>query len=190
MSFTDQLCSDDKIDFTFTIIAVGKLGSEELNLSSDIDLIYLYNTDNGQVGNKSLNEFASKLSTKITSILSTFDESRFCFRVDTDLRPEGKSGPIANSVDAAIRFYNYWGGEMERMMLIRARPIAGNLELGEKFIQQIRPFIFRKSIDINSLGKIKETKLKIQSEATKSLKKGILLFIIQEAYLENVFCLR
>lgn len=164
------------LDFKFSVIALGKLGAGELNLSSDIDLLFLYNSDNGHVDGKpesTLNEFASKLAVIITSILSRRDENGFCFRVDSGLRPEGNRGPLANSADAAIRFYESWGSEMERMMLIRAKPIAGSIDLGNSFLSRLKPFIYRKSLDMTSLEKIKETKNKIRQEATKSGDKSV-----------------
>lgn len=154
--------------YKFVVIAVGKLGSEELNLSSDIDLIFLSNSTTHEE-----TEISFKIAFGITKMLSSVGNSGFCFRVDTDLRPEGKQGPICNTVDSAVTYYEYWGSEMERMMLIRANPIAGDLELGKEFISKVRSFVYRRSWDVSSLKKIKDVKLQIEAEASKSMRQGI-----------------
>jgi len=172
----NPILNDPKKNFKFSVIALGKLGAGELNFSSDIDLLFIYNSDDGYIkGNEeiSIHEFSSKLSNSIINLLSEITEFGFCHRVDADLRPEGKSGPITNSIDAAVNYYQYFGQEWERMALIRAKPVAGDTALGERFIKELLPFIYRKSLDLKSLDRIKETKEKIQKEAKKSIKEGI-----------------
>lgn len=168
--------TDNDGGFKYAVIALGKLGAGELNVSSDIDLLFIYNTDDGRISNspeKSLNEFASRLSQRIMLLLSSVTVDGFCYRVDTDLRPEGRKGPLANSIDAAINFFNNFGGEFERMMLIRANPVGGDAGLGNEFTTRIKPFIYRRSLDSESLIRIKEIKEKIANEAVKSAKKGL-----------------
>ncbi len=134
----------------FCVIALGKLGSQELNYSSDVDLLYIYEGDR---------EAATKIATSLTRILNDVTEEGFIFRVDTDLKPEGKYGPLVNTIDALERYYESRGSEWERQALIRARAVAGDKKLGEEFINRIQPFVYRKSLDINALKKIRANKL-------------------------------
>jgi glutamine synthetase adenylyltransferase len=87
------------------------------------------------------------------------------YRVDTNLRPRGKDGPIVNTVDSLEHYYEIEGQEWERQALIRVRPVAGDVELGLEFIKRVEPFIFRKSIDISILKKIRGVKLALEKSA-------------------------
>ena len=161
------------------VIALGKLGSRELNMSSDIDLLCLYESDDGETlgglsGKLTNHEFFTKVISLLTKILSQVTEDGFVFRCDHDLRPEGPKGPLVNSVLAAERYYEIFGQDWERQMLIRARPIAGDISLGEAFIEYISPFVYRRSLSLGDLTHLKEMKEKIE---TKTLK---------ESYAENV----
>lgn len=164
----DEAVKDAPEGLEMVVIAVGKLGAGELNYSSDIDIIFLYNSPD----NLKHHEAATKIAGNIVTKLSGIDENRFCFRVDTDLRPEGKAGPLANSVDGAVAYYEQFGSELDRLMLIRANPIAGSIKLGEEFLKRVRPFVYRKNWDLRSLTKIRDTKEKIELEALKSKEKG------------------
>lgn len=152
------------------IMALGKLGGRELNLSSDVDLIVLYSSDNGcaelSAGISITNhEFFVKLTAEMTNILSAVTPDGFVFRVDHDLRPEGAQGTLANSIDAAVRYYQYFGHDWERQALIRARPVAGDIGLGNIFLQEIRPFVFRRRVAISDLAGMRRMKLQMEKEA-------------------------
>lgn len=131
----------------FAVIALGKLGGMELNYSSDIDIIFIYN-------DPVTFEDAQKIANRLIQFLS--EPPGFLFRVDTNLRPEGSRGPIAMSLDAIEIYYEQFGTDWERQALIRARPIAG--DIGNEFIRRIRPFVYRKNIDPASLMHIREMK--------------------------------
>ncbi len=150
------------------IIGLGKLGSSELNYSSDIDLLIIYDSDQGaaKCGNNSitLHEFYVHLTHKLTQILSHVTPDGFVFRVDHELRPEGNQGPLANSFDAALRYYQHFGQNWERQCLIRARSVAGNIELGNTFIHEIKPFVYRRSISISDLKHLQQLKERIEVE--------------------------
>lgn len=113
-----------KLPGKFVILAMGKLGGRELNLSSDIDIIYLYDTDKDPY-------LYSNISEMITKILSSITEFGFLFRVDLGLRPGGNKSPISVSLEWALEHYFYWGDTWERAALIKSRPVAGDLSLGE-----------------------------------------------------------
>ena len=149
-----------------TILALGKLGAGELNLSSDVDLIFIYEFDSGAAVEVSNHEFHEELVVNITRFLSDVTHDGFLYRVDHELRPEGKQGPLANSLDAAERYYQYFGQDWERQTLIRARPIAGDLVLGEKFLNCITHFIYRRSVSLEDLSQMREMKLRMEKEAS------------------------
>lgn len=138
------------------VIALGKLGGGELNLSSDVDLLFIYRRDSDH--SPSPHEFYVKLTGAVTKLLSRVTDDGFAFRVDHDLRPEGAQGPLANSLDAAERYYAYFGQHWERQALIRARPIAGDLALGQEFVDRVRPFVYRRTLGLDDLTAMRRMK--------------------------------
>ncbi|HTP65231.1 MAG TPA: bifunctional [glutamate--ammonia ligase]-adenylyl-L-tyrosine phosphorylase/[glutamate--ammonia-ligase] adenylyltransferase, partial [Geobacteraceae bacterium] len=155
-----------------TVIGMGKFGGRELNFSSDIDLIYLYSSDEGESsgvtesqgwtkGRISLHAFFVKQAEMITRAVSQITEDGFVFRVDLGLRPEGKSGEMTVSAHSAATYYEYWGRSWERAAMLKARPVAGSLELGEEFLRLIEPFIYRKYLDYDLIEDMMAMKKKI-----------------------------
>ena len=137
---------------TFTVLGMGKLGGDELNAGSDIDLIYFYDADDGaavsaQGESTSLHEFWSRVARRLTKTIEEPTDDGFVFRVDLRLRPEGARGPIVNSEQAAERYYESFGRFWERAALLRARPIAGDHTLGHRLLSTLDPFIWRRRID-------------------------------------------
>jgi glutamate-ammonia-ligase adenylyltransferase len=159
---------------------MGKLGGRELNYSSDIDLIYIYDGEQGktrlalqgetpasQQGSESSipnSEFFTKLAQAITHELSALTEEGYFYRVDLRLRPEGSTGSVASSMAACKNYYAAWGETFERLALIKGRPVAGSTTLGEQFCEAFRPFIYRKYLDFASLDEIQEIKTRIDSK--------------------------
>jgi len=113
----------------FVVMAMGKLGGDELNFSSDIDVCYFYSTDAGAAGEVSLHHYYAELSRRVTSAIETATAEGMIFRVDLRLRPEGRNGPICNSLAAAERYYETFGRTWERQAWLRARPAAGDRAL-------------------------------------------------------------
>jgi glutamate-ammonia-ligase adenylyltransferase len=138
--FGDPVCNDSAPGFS--VIAMGKLGGEELNFSSDIDLIYVYASDDGQAGSLSLHEYYARLSKAVTRAISESTADGFVFRVDLRLRPEGQAGAICNSLTAAESYYESFGRTWERQALLRARHAAGDPWLGAAFVKTVEPFVF------------------------------------------------
>lgn len=159
-----------------TVIGMGKLGGRELNFSSDIDIIYFYESDRGETAglteNKkgviSLPTFFNKLGEMISKALSQVTEDGFVFRVDVGLRPEGKSGDMAVSLRSAEIYYESWGQSWERTAMLKARPVAGCLALGEQLLKMLQPFIYRKYLDYNLIEDMKQMKMKIDASLTRS----------------------
>lgn len=153
-----------KKESEFVVIGMGKLGGRELNFSSDIDIIYIYSSDNGETTGKqaiSLHAFYVKLSEMVTRLIGSVTEHGIVFRVDLDLRPEGKSGDLANSLRSAEIYYESWGETWERAAMLKARPVAGSLKLGKDFLKMLEPFIYRKYLDFSAIEEIKTMKEKI-----------------------------
>jgi len=158
----------------FVVMGMGKLGGFELNFSSDIDLLYLYETDAGSTDGGaegkpiSLHQYFVRLSETITRIISEITEDGFVFRVDLRLRPEGTRGDLANSLRSAEIYYESWGLTWERAALIKARPVAGDLEVGEEFLRTVTPFVYRKYLDFTSIEEIQEMKERINLAASRA----------------------
>ncbi len=138
--FGDPVCHDSTTGFS--VIAMGKLGGDELNFSSDIDILFVYASDDGQAGALSLHEYYARLSKAITRALSESTSDGFVFRVDLRLRPEGQSGAICNSLPAVESYYETFGRTWERQALLRARHAAGDAWLGQSFLKTVEPFVF------------------------------------------------
>ncbi len=154
------------------VIGMGKLGGRELNFSSDIDVIYLYEHDEGGAGELTMHQFFVKLFERATASLARITQEGFVFRVDLDLRPEGRQGPLANSLASAERYYETWGRNWERAAWIKARPVAGDAELGARVHAMMRPFVYRRSLDLSSIEDIVAMKAKVDAARKKAAFRG------------------
>lgn len=167
-----------------TLIALGKLGGEELNYSSDVDLIAVYDNDEGQtsgVANPSggmfnrisSHEFYCKTVELFSKLLSAQTEDGVAYRVDLRLRPQGQKGDIALPVKAYQTYYESWGRTWERMALIRARPVAGDRGLGDAFMRTATSFVWRETLDLSEIEEIKGLKKSIDSTFSRDdIKRG------------------
>ena len=113
-------------------MAMGKLGGEELNFSSDVDVCYFYSTDAGAAGERSLHQYYAELSRRVSAALEQPTGDGMVFRVDLRLRPEGRNGPLCNSLAAAETYYETFGRTWERQAWLRARPAAGDRGAGRR----------------------------------------------------------
>lgn len=172
----------------FTILGLGKLGGEELNFSSDIDIMFIFTSSRGETtgiikggirkNRLPLIQFYLKLCEKICQAIGRVTQDGFVFRVDLRLRPEGINGPMANSLEAAETYYQYWGQSWERAALIKARPAAGSIFLGERFLKSLEPFIYRKYLDFSAIDEIRQLKKRINlsesrcKDAERDIKLG------------------
>ena len=133
----------------FVVLALGKLGGEELNYSSDIDLLYLFDRDGetrgtGASGDGSIpnRAYFARLAAEVTRLIGSSGPGGEVFRVDLNLRPGGRDGDLAVSYNAAVAYYRDWAEAWERQALIKARPVAGDLELGRRFLAAIEPLVY------------------------------------------------
>ena len=140
----DYLCQSFEIDsHSLLILALGKLGAEELNYSSDIDLIFLYDAEAAQQDQ----HIYVKLTRRFIEFMQKQTADGFAWRVDLRLRPDPGATAICLSVQAAITYYESIARSWERAVYLRARPIGGNIMLGEMFLKAISPFIWRRQLD-------------------------------------------
>ena len=141
------------------VLALGKHGGEELNYSSDIDFVIYYTPDalplaEGQDRRK----FHVKLVQDLTALLQNPTADGFVFRVDLRLRPDPGATPVTISVDAALGYYESMGQNWERAVYIKARPIAGDLKAGQKFIDDLQPYIWRRYFDFAAIEDVHSMK--------------------------------
>jgi glutamate-ammonia-ligase adenylyltransferase len=149
----------------FAIVALGKLGSQELNYASDIDLLYLYSDDGMTSGGELMNkEFFIKLSERITRIVGGVSGEGAVYRTDLRLRPRGRDGDIAISLDQAVDYYRTTAQNWERQMLIRARASAGSRQLVAQFLGLIEDAIYRPEPLVGILDDIRSSKERIDQE--------------------------
>ena len=158
------------------VVGMGKLGGHELNLSSDIDLIFLYEHEGETIGGpKSLSnqEWFSRMGKRLMKLLSEHDENGFVFRVDMRLRPNGDSGPLVCSLDMLEEYLLVQGREWERYAWIKGRliaPLPSSLEhiyCAKELDQLIRPFVYRRHLDYGVIASIRDLHAQIQHEADK-----------------------
>ena len=160
----------------FVVIGMGKLGGKELNFSSDVDVIFLYENDEGESsgGRKDkviAREFFTNIGKKIIYAMGEVTEDGFVFRIDLRLRPMGASGPLVQSIGSAMLYYESWGQCWERSALIKARPVAGDRELGAKFLKEIEPFIYRRYLDYTTVDELRHMKMRIENELLNANEK-------------------
>ena len=146
------------------VFALGKLGGRELNFSSDVDLLFIHESS------APAGEEPPELPALVELIrcfkkhLEVPSEDGFGYRVDLDLRPEGPTGMIVNSVDAALSYYESFGAPWERQMLIRLRFVAGDARAAAAFERGIRPFVWRRTVSLDAIGAVRSMKRRIEDE--------------------------
>jgi glutamate-ammonia-ligase adenylyltransferase len=139
----------------FAILALGKLGGRELNYSSDLDLIFLYDPETlPRRAREDAGQAALRIGQRVVEILQKRTEAGYAFRIDLRLRPSPEVTPIALPVEAAISYYESAALPWERAAFIRARAAAGDPALGRYFLDAIHPFIWRRSLDFGAIGEI------------------------------------
>ena len=151
------------------VIGLGKFGGRELNLSSDIDVMFCYPQSGVCDGRRELanDQFFTRLARSVIASLSEMTSEGFCFRVDTRLRPFGDSGPLTSSLASLEQYYQREGRDWERYALIKARPVAGDLQAGHQFIGDVRPFVYRRYIDYGSVEALQEMHANVLDDARR-----------------------
>ena len=172
----------------FCVLGMGKLGGQELNYSSDVDVLFLY-SDEGEVFKAppvretaqhpamSNRQFFSKLAEAFIAEVSRVTADGMLFRIDLRLRPEGDAGPLCRSLPSYENYYTEWGQTWERMMLIKARGVAGDESLAGEFLEMIQPFRFPGSMNADVLHEIAAVKDRIEKEivGTEEMERNVKL---------------
>jgi [glutamine synthetase] adenylyltransferase / [glutamine synthetase]-adenylyl-L-tyrosine phosphorylase len=148
----------------FVVLGLGKLGGEELNYSSDIDLVFLYDDDGQTSGPKVVSnaEFFARMGSDLVRLLADHTALGIAYRVDMRLRPDGEQGALARPLDATLGYYVTRGRTWERQALIKCRPVAGDLTLGATFLEAIKPFVYRRYLGAAEISEIKALKRRIE----------------------------
>ncbi len=147
---------------SFIVIGMGKLGGGELNVSSDIDLIFAYASEGETDSEKPISnqEFFTRLAKKLIATIDEITEDGFVFRVDMRLRPFGSEGALVSNLDALEDYYQNNGREWERYAWIKGREITG----GNQVSRLLKPFVFRKYLDFGAFASMRDLKIQIQRD--------------------------
>ncbi len=160
------------------VLGMGKLGAGELNFSSDIDLIFVYPEDGQTTGEQSISngEFFTKVCRNFTKLFSAGSHETNFYRMDTRLRPFGDGGPLVMSGPAFEEYYQAQGREWERYAMIKARPVAGDINAGNALLKSLNSFIYRRYFDYGSFDSFRDMKQRISLQVkNKRLKDNIKL---------------
>ncbi len=160
------------------VLGLGKLGGQELNYSSDVDLMFVYTEEGSvfkeapsgkQAGRPVLasHQFFNRLAEAVVGEVTRLSPEGMLYRVDLRLRPEGDSGPLGRSLPGYENYYAQWGQTWERMMLIKARGVAGDQALAAEFLEMVNPFRYPRSVNESVLGEIGAMKDRIENEILK-----------------------
>ncbi len=165
-TFGDPKNADGEIQ-TLHIIAMGKFGGGELNVSSDIDLIFVYPDDGETDGSRKIDnhDYFTRLSRQLIGAMAQFTEDGFVFRVDTRLRPYGDSGPLAVSFDMLEQYFYTQGREWERYAWVKARAITG--DQSEQLQSLASPFVYRRHLDFSALESLRSLHAQIRHEVSR-----------------------
>jgi [glutamine synthetase] adenylyltransferase / [glutamine synthetase]-adenylyl-L-tyrosine phosphorylase len=160
----------------FIVVGMGKLGGAELNVSSDVDLIFAYDENADFPAELSAQDFYNQLGKKVIAALDENTEDGFVFRVDMRLRPFGSEGVLVPNLDALADYYQNNGREWERYAWIKGRVIVASTALKSSIHALLRPFVFRKYLDFGAINSMRDLKVQIARDvAQKGMEDNIKL---------------
>jgi glutamate-ammonia-ligase adenylyltransferase len=145
------------------LLGMGKLGGRELNYSSDVDLMVLYDPEAAAYHSDRASASYVRLARDLVRLMEERTAEGYVFRTDLRLRPDPAATPLAVSLEAAISYYESMGQNWERAAMIKARPVAGDRALGEQFLREIRPFVWRRHLDFAAVADIHSIKRQIHA---------------------------
>ena len=143
----------------FAVIGVGRLGGRELSYASDIDVLFVYDGSGPEDF-----DVAEKTATRIISGIGATTAEGQTFRIDANLRPEGKQGPLARSLDGYRQYYDNWALTWEFQSLLKARPAAGDHELADRFCSMVEPYVFLDPFPEDSIREVRRMKARVERE--------------------------
>jgi glutamate-ammonia-ligase adenylyltransferase len=139
------------------VIGLGKLGGRELNYSSDVDVLFVHRDKGGKA-----QEFAGRAATRLMALLSEPTSEGVALRVDAALRPEGRAGPLSRSLASMLEYYGRHAATWERQALLKARPVAGDRDLGMAFIEGVTPFVYPAILSASAVEEVRASKTRIE----------------------------
>ena len=158
-----KITSDD-IGRGYLVLAMGKMGAFELNYSSDIDLIVLYDPERAALaGDVEPSTFFVKLTRGLVALLQDLTADGYVFRTDLRLRPDPRATQVAIHIEAAATYYETQGQNWERAAMIKARACAGDAALGSEFLSRMKPYIWRKYLDFAAIADVQSMKRQIHA---------------------------
>ncbi len=149
-----------------SVIGMGKLGGAELNYSSDVDVLFVH-ADTGSEAQAS----ASKAAATVSASLTEATADGVALRVDPNLRPEGRSGPLSRSLPSMLEYYERHAATWERQALLKARPVAGDVPAGRSFVEAVVPFVYPSVLPSSAIDDVRATKARIE-ELVRARGKG------------------
>jgi len=162
------------VNSRFAVLALGKLGGNELNYSSDIDLLYLYDGGDDPPGAEISNrEYFIRLAQQVTELLSRHTREGPVFRIDLRLRPQGSEGEPAVPLPQAIHYYSQVAHDWELQAMIKARHAAGDIGLARELVRAVQPYVYRPEVNFLAIKTALETREKIGSHRRKGLLKEV-----------------
>ena len=153
---------------SFCVIGLGKHGGRELNLGSDVDPLFVWQGEGSSTGGRKdvpAAEYYNHLSRMLIRLMSERTADGMVWPVDMRLRPGGDGAAICLSLDATVDFYQNYGQTWERAMLIKSRPVAGNANVGQQFVEGVSPFIYRRYLDYTTVAALADMKRRIDAQA-------------------------
>lgn len=162
---------DDGTPQRMVVFGLGKLGGGELNFSSDVDLIFAYEHGGTSDGARPLDADAyyARIGQRLIQLLDEVTADGFCYRVDMRLRPFGSVGRLALSFGAMEQYYQSEGRDWERYAWIKARPLAGDVDAGQRLLATLRPFVYRRYLDYTALDGLREMKAAIAADERREM---------------------
>lgn len=152
----------------FAVVALGKLGGQELNYSSDIDLFFVCDKVNGDAKRSAAaSDYFERLARHIVKLLSEATDLGTAYRVDLRLRPHGAAGPVVLGLEETLYYYDVHGRTWERQAFVKARAIAGDLDMGEALLRQLQPWVYRRYLNRADISGIKSLKRRIEQRSLR-----------------------
>ncbi len=145
----------------FTVIAMGKCGARELNYISDVDVIFVAESGSPELDNQRAVEVATRLATRMMRAIDGTATEPMLWQVDPNLRPEGKSGALVRTLDSHVSYYDRWAQSWEFQALLKARPIAGDLDLGNAYVDALSPKVWASSSRENFVESVQKMRERV-----------------------------